>query len=161
MVSPTASPAPSTPVDQLIDEAKSWSGTALNPHPDRGVAFRLDRATIGVLHPDGLLEVPVPQPVRSVLVDEEWAQPHPTRTGADWVAMHVRSSDDVETAALLLRLAYLYRRLLRSPDAETLRRIRIELAQHDVPDALGPLYDAMLDKRNPGSSTLPGTPSSS
>jgi len=161
MAAPTASSTPSPPVDQLIDEVGSWSGITLNPHPDRGVAFRLDSVTIGGVHTDGLLEVPVPQPIRAVLVDEEWAQPHTTRAGADWVAMHVRSSDDVETAALLLRLAYLYRRLLRSPDAETLRRLRIELAQYDLPDALGPLYDAMLDKRDPGSSTLPGTPSPS
>jgi hypothetical protein len=62
----------------------------------------------------------------------------------------------VDAAVLLLRLSYLYRRLLRSQDALSLRRIRIELDQYDLPDALAALYDAMIAKRDAGSSAPSG-----
>lgn len=40
------------------------------------MTFRLDGATIGVLHHDGLVEVPVPPSIRTVLVEEGMARPH-------------------------------------------------------------------------------------
>jgi hypothetical protein len=154
----TATPAPATPVAQLTEQARAWVGVSLRPHTEGAVAFRLDDATIGVLHHDGLLEVPVPTPIRTVLVEEDLAVAHGTRPGGDWVAAQVQSRDDVDPAALLLRLSYLYRRLLRSQDAATLRRIRIELGRYALPDALDALFDTMLAKRDPDASTLPGRP---
>jgi hypothetical protein len=153
-----APPASSTPVPQLTERVKAWFGVTLAPHPDRAVAFRLDDATIGVLHHDGLLEVPLPPPIRTVLVEEEMARAHAARAGSDWVARPVRADADVPAAVLLLRLSYLYRRLLRSQDAAAHRRIRIELREYGLPDALEALYERMLAKRNPGSSALPGAP---
>jgi hypothetical protein len=160
MAASTAFPAPSTPVAQLTEQAGAWADVTLAPRPERAVAFRLDDATIGVLHHDGLLEVPLPAPIRGVLVEEEFARPHPTRSGAEWVAVRVQSAESVEAAALLLRLSYLYRRLLRSQDPALLRRIRVELDQYGLPDALSTLYETMLAKRDPDSSTHSGTPSS-
>ena len=159
MTAATASPASSTPVTELTRQASAWFGVTLDPHPERAVAFRLDDATIGVLHHDGLLEVPIPTPIRSVLVDEGLADPHTARPGADWVTSHVSAADDVEPAALLLRLSYLYRRLLRSQSPAVLRRIRIELNQYGLPEALGTLYETMLDKRDLDASALPGSSS--
>ncbi len=156
MTDSPALPAPSTPVAQLTERASAWLEVSLAPHPDRAVAFRLDDATIGVLHHEGRLEVPVPPPIRTILVNEGLAQPHPTRSD-DWVAAQVQATEDVEAAALLLRLSYLYRRLLRSQDPVTLRRIRLELAQYALPDALATLYETMLAKRDVG----PSSPSDS
>lgn len=157
MVAPFAS---STPVPQLTERVKAWFGVTVDPHPDRAVAFRLDDATIGVLHHDGLLEVPVPPPIRTVLVEEGMARAHAARAGSDWVARAVHTDEDLPAASLLLRLSYLYRRLLRSQDAAAHRRIRIELREYGLPDALAALYETMLAKRDPGSSPLPGGPSS-
>ena len=154
-----AATASSAPVTQLTEQARAWFGVTLDPHPERAVAFRLDDATIGVLHHDGLLEIPVPAPIRTVLVHEGLARPHAPRPGTDWVAVHVHAEDDVPPAALLLRLSYLYRRLLRSQTPAVLRRIRIELGQYALPEALGALYETMLAKRDNGPSALPGTPS--
>jgi hypothetical protein len=153
-----AATASSAPVTRLTEQARAWFGVTLDPHPERAVAFRLDDATIGVLHHDGLLEVPVPAPIRTVLVDEELAHPHGARPGADWVAVYVHAEGDVDPAALLLRLSYLYRRLLRSQTPAVLRRIRIELGQYALPDPLARLYETMLAKRDNGPSALPGTP---
>jgi len=153
---------PSTLVAKLTERAGTWTHVSLAPHSDRAVAFKIDDATIGVLHHDGLLEVPVPMPVRTVLVEEGLASPHDARPGTNWVAAHLRSEDDVDTTALLLRLSYLYRRLLRSQDAATLRRIRTEVAQYGLPDALNTIYDTMLAKRvDATASPLPGLSSSS
>jgi hypothetical protein len=154
-----ATASPSAPVTRLTEQVSAWFGVTLDPHPERAVAFRLGDATIGVLHHDGLLEIPVPPPIRTVLVDEDLADPHTARPGADWVAAHVSTDDDIEPAALLLRLSYLYRRLLRSQSPAVLRRIRIELNQYGLPDALGTLYETMLDKRDLDTSPLPGSSS--
>jgi hypothetical protein len=104
------------------------------------------------------LEIPLPAPIRTVLVDEDLAHPHTTRPGADWVALRVHAEADVPPAALLLRLSYLYRRLLRSQTPAALRRIRIELGQYALPEALADLYATMLAKREDGPSPLPGSP---
>jgi hypothetical protein len=130
---------------------------SLAPHSGRAVAFRLDEAVIGVLHHDGLLEVPVPMPVRTVLIEEGFAAPHDARPGTDWVAAQLRTAEDVDATVLLLRLSYLYRRLLRSQDAATLHRIRREVEQYALPDALSTIYDTMLAKRVDAAASLPGS----
>jgi hypothetical protein len=115
----------------------------------------LDEARIGVLHPDGLLEIPVPAPLRTALVDEGFAAPQPARPGREWVATHLHEANDLAPAVLLLRLSYLYRRLLRSRGPAALRRIRAEVARYALPDALDALYETMLAKREADAS-LPG-----
>ncbi len=154
MTTTATPPSLSTLVTRLTDRAGAWQHVTLAPHSDRAVAFRLDDATIGVLHHDGLLEVPVPMPVRTVLVEEGLAVPNETHPGADWVAARLQSADDVEATVLLLRLSYLYRLLLRSRNETTLHRIRIEVGQYDLPEALNTIYDTMLAKRV-GVSSLP------
>ncbi len=147
MTASTASSQPSALVTDLTDRAGAWLHVTLAPHLGRAVAFRLDDAPIGVLHHDGLLEVPLPAPIRRVLVDDGRAAPHAARSGADWVATPVDTADDLASATLLLRLSYLYRRLLRSQTPATLRRIRVEISQYALPDALDSIYAAMLAKR--------------
>jgi hypothetical protein len=71
------------------------------------------------------------------------------------VATRLHEADDLAPAVLLLRLSYLYRRLLRSRDPAALRRIRVEVTQYALPDALDTLYEAMLAKREADAS-LPG-----
>lgn len=113
---------------------------------------------MGLLHPGDSLLVPLPEPIRIVLLNEELAvkpgiNAEPVSGGGtdrvahDHVAHPLASGDDVAPATLLLRLSYLYRCLLRARDADTLRRIGVELGQRDVPTALRAVYDAMLQKR--------------
>jgi hypothetical protein len=159
MTARTASPSPSAFVTELTEQARTWTDVTLTPHPTRAVAFRLDDVVIGVLQHDGWLEVPVPPPIRTVLVDDELAVASPGRPDADWVSSRVKTAEDVRPATLLLRLSYLYRRLLRSPDAAALRRIQVELDQYALSPSLHTVYEAMLDKRRAGLSS--GRPSSS
>lgn len=162
MAASTPTSSPSGLVTQLTERAGAWFNVSLVPHASRAVSFRLNEATIGVLHHDGLLEIPVPAPIRTVLVDEGYAVSHPARPGIDWVAVRVHEADDLDPAILLLRLSYLYRRLLRSQNPATLRRIRIEIRQYALPDTLGTIYEKMLAKRDTDTSSLPpGSPLSS
>jgi len=152
----TARIAPSAPVTELTEQARAWRHVSLAPHSAHAVAFHLDDATIGVLHHDGLLEMPVPLPIGTILVEENLALPHPERRDAHWVSTRLDAAD-VRPATLLLRLSYLYRRLLRSPNPAALQRIRTELDQYALPPALVAIYDAMLAKRHRGGDT-PASP---
>jgi hypothetical protein len=147
MVASIASSSPSALVTDLTDRVGAWLHVTLAPHPGRAVAFRLDEAPIGVVHHDGLIEVPLPGPIRRVLVDHGCVVPHAAQSGAEWGVAHLHTEDDVASATLLLRLSYLYRRLLRSQTPATLRRIRVELSQYSLPDALDSIYASMLAKR--------------
>jgi hypothetical protein len=160
MTARTASPSPSTFVTELTENARTWTDVTLTPHPTRAVAFRLDDVVIGVLQHDGWLDVPVPPPIRSVLVDEDFAVVSPGHPDADWISSRVKTAEDVRPATLLLRLSYLYRRLLRSPDTAALRRIQVELDQYALSSPLQTVYEAMLDKRRAGLSSTPSSPSS-
>jgi hypothetical protein len=147
--------SPSALVAELTEQVGAWSHVSLAPHAPRAVAVRMGEATIGVLHPDGLLEVCLPAPLRAVLIDEGLAAPQPARPGREWAAARLHAPDDVAPAVLLLRLSYLYRRLLRTRDPATLRRIRAEVSRYGLPAPLNALYETMLAKRGPDAS-LPG-----
>ena len=155
MTARTASPSPSAFVTALTEHARTWADVTLTPHPTRAVAFQIDDAVIGVLQHDGWLDVPVPPPIRTVLVNENLAIAAPGRPDADWVSSRVKTAEDVRPATLLLRLSYLYRRLLRSPDAAALQRIKVELDQYVLSPSLQTVYETMLDKRRAG---LPSDP---
>jgi hypothetical protein len=151
-----AASSPSTLVTELTEQAGSWRHVTLAPHSRHAVAFRLEEVVLGILHYDGLLEVPVPAPIRTPLLAEGLAVPQPARSTADWVARSLHTDEDVDPATLLLRLSYLYRRLLRSRDPALLRRIRLELAGYALPASLQTTYAAMIAKRTadpPGASS--------
>lgn len=139
--------ASAPPVSELINHVRDWDDVSLVPHPEGAVAVRFGRTTIGLLHRKGALEVPMPQPIRTVLLEEGIAELVPGRTEPDWVGTPLESVADVEAAALLLRLSYLYRCVLRSQDQVAFRHIRVELAQYDLPETLSVIYETMLTKR--------------
>jgi hypothetical protein len=155
MTARTASPSPSAFATELTEHARTWTDVTLTPHSTRAVAFQLDDVIIGVLQPDGWLDVPVPAPIRTALVDANLAVAPPGRPSADWVSSRITTADDVRPATLLLRLSYLYRRLLRSPDAAALRRIQVELNQYALSSPLQTVYETMLDKRRAGLAPSP------
>lgn len=145
----TARTVPSDTVTELTEQVRRWRHVSLVPHSAHAVAFRLDTAVIGVLHHDGLLEMPVPTAIGSILIEEHLALPASNRADSDWIATRLEAAD-MRPATLLLRLSYLYRRLLRSPDPAALQRIRTELGQYALPPALVDIYDTMLAKRRRG-----------
>lgn len=152
MTPPAHSQHSAAPVARLTETVGDWRDVSLLPHPKRGVLFHLDDKVFGNLQSTGRVAIAVPPPIRKVLVEEETAHPLQERSG-DWVGMDMDSVDDVERATLLVRLAYLYRRILRSRDPAALHRVRTELAQHPLSEDLHGVFDSMLTKRD---AALPG-----
>lgn len=139
---------PTAAATRLTQTVQNWAGVTVHPHPNASLTFRLDRATIGVLRAENTLAVPLPSPIRTVLLDHGLAGPPHEPDVPDWVSLSLGQSEDLAPATRLLRLSYLYRHLLRARDPAALHRIRTELAQHEVPDALRKIYDAMVAKRD-------------
>lgn len=154
MVSPTESQRPVTPVAMLSETVGRWPGVSLALHQEQAIAIRMDDKTFGHLRSTGWVSVSVPHPIREVLLDEGTARLDETRSG-EWIGVPVDSTEDVDGATLLLRLAYLYRRILRSRDAAALHDIRAELARRPLSEPLHAVFEAMLAKRN---DTLPSLP---
>lgn len=140
------------PVARLTDTVGDWQDVSLLPHPERGVLFHLDDKVFGDLQSTGRVAVAVPPPIREVLIAEGTAHSLQGRSG-DWIGMDMNSVEDVERATVLVRLAYLYRRILRSRDPSALQRVRTEIDQHSLSEALRAVYDSMLTKRG---AALPG-----
>ncbi len=141
---PAPSPPP-TPVPHLLRRARTWTDVTVHPHPDAHLTIQIGSVLIGRLRPGDTLEVPLPAPVRTVLLDHGLAGPSPT--APDGVTHPLVHPDDLPGATQLLRLSYLYRRLLRTRDPTALHRIRTELAQRELPEALRAVYATMLSKR--------------
>lgn len=93
-------------MSRLLGEVQGWPGVTLAPHRFGGTEFRLERGEIGHVHPDGLLDVPFPKPVRDELVASGRAEPHRVLPTSGWVSFRLRGDDDVPRAIELLRLAF-------------------------------------------------------
>lgn len=157
MAPPIESQHPATPVALLTETVGSWRGVSLLPDPERGVVFHLDDKAFGDLQSTGQVAVAVPAPVREVLIEEGTAHSRQGRSG-DWIGMEMNSVEDVDQATLLVRLAYLYRRILRSRDPAALHRVRTELGQCALSESLRAVYDTMLTKRDAALPPLPSRP---
>ena len=134
-----------TPTARLLARVADWPGVTLRRDDTAVVVVEVGEATVGRLHPHGRLDVLVAAPFRQPLVHDGLA----TDAGAeaDWVERSVQTAEDVVPATRLLRLAYLYRRILRSPHAEALDRIRAELDRRVMGDALRAAFEAVLEHR--------------
>lgn len=143
----TSSTSPSALQSEFTEQVADWPQLALAPRSSGAVGFTVRGTVVGVLRRDGRLDVAVPGPVRAVLVEEEMAIPTVDDRGVEGIATVLEREEDISPAVLLLRLAYLYRRLLHSETPAVLRRIRIEIAAYDLPEALQDVYGTMLAKR--------------
>lgn len=148
MATAPSSRAPQAPAARLTRAVRTWKDVTIHPDPNATLTFQLGRTTIGRLQNGDRLDVPLPAPIRAVVLEHGLAVAADGSTLSDAVAHPLQTPDDVAPATQLLRLSYLYRRLLRTRDATTLHRIRIELSQREVPEALRTVYDAMLAKRD-------------
>lgn len=134
----------SSPSVRLIAAVRTWPGASVHPQPDGSLSFRVGTAAIGVLRPAGELAVPLPPVLREPLLDSALTLGPTARPTADWVT----ASPDHSGAPLrLLRLSYLYRRLLRAGDADALRHVRVALRRADMPAAVRTVYEALLARR--------------
>ena len=97
-------------VERLAGVVSGWPGITAAPHRFGGTGFRFGRGEIGHVHPDGLVDVPFPRPVRDRIVAAGKARPHHVLPNSGWVSLPVRSEADLAAAIELLRLSYDLRR---------------------------------------------------
>jgi hypothetical protein len=147
------------PATQLLTETvRSWSGVSLAPHRYRAVAFRWKQKEIGHLHTSGILDVPFPERIRDLLVDAGDASTHRYVPDSGWVTARVATTDDVDHAAYLLRLSYLYRRIIRARTKAGRAGIRLELDAVKMGDDLRQVYDDLLAYRSETASSADDRP---
>jgi hypothetical protein len=154
------SPAPEqTSVDDvpatqlLLQTVRTWKGVDLAPHRYRAVAVRVDDKEVGHLHASGLLDVPFPRPIRDALVEDGMASVHRYVPDSGWITYCVATAEDVDHAAFLLRLSFLYRKIVRAATPADLARIRAELDRLRVGGTLRDVYEALLDQ---SAAAIPG-----
>src|SRR5215831_3204272 len=84
-------------------------GPEVSIHPPRfgGREFRYGSADIGHVHPGGIVDIPIPRPVRDALLDEHLAEEHQWVPNSGWVTFRFRTDNDLQHALWLLRLSYL------------------------------------------------------
>ncbi len=89
----------------ILAEVSGWPGVSLAPHRFGGTAFQLGRGELGHVHPNGLLDIAFPKPVRDELVASHRVEPHHVLPESGWVTFRLHGDADVAPALDLLRLA--------------------------------------------------------
>lgn len=148
--SDASSSTEASPVTALTHAVRGWKGVSLAPHRIQAVQFRLNDKAFGHVYPGGVLDIPFPRPVRDRLVEAGEATAHRYLPESGWVTFRMMGAEDVQKATYLLRLSYLYRRLLRTRTAAALDRIGHELDALLVPPPVRAVFDKALAKRAAG-----------
>lgn len=94
--------------DHLVQEVASWPHVAvLHSEVGNAVIFRLGPAEIGHLHPDGTLDIPLPQSIQEQVLIEKLAIGHPDLPDSGWIRYNIETSRHDDVAMRLLRLSFL------------------------------------------------------
>jgi len=95
-----------SPGERIAAALLAWPGVERVPHRFGGVEYRLGKRELGHLHGDTLVDLPFPRKVRDELVAAGRAHPHHMLPDSGWVSFWIESSEDVERAIALFRIAY-------------------------------------------------------
>ena len=101
---------------KLVEEVSVWPQVSVHPHRFGGKEFRFGSAEVGHVHTSGMVDIPLPCPVRDALLDEGLAEEHHWVPDSGWVSFRIRGDQDLEHAVWLLRLSLLRYRLKAATD---------------------------------------------
>jgi hypothetical protein len=93
-------------IDRILAEVRTWPGVVLGPHRLGGTELRYGRGEIGHIHPEGILDIAFPKPIRDELVAAGRAMPHQQLSESGWVSYRIHTEADVPPALELLWLAW-------------------------------------------------------
>ena len=94
----------------FIEEITAWDGVTAHPHRFGGVEWRIRRAELGHLHPDGTLDIPFTRQLHELLVKGGFAERHHWVPDSGWTTFRIRSAEELGSGRRLLRLSWLRHR---------------------------------------------------
>lgn len=143
---PLALVPPSVSTRTLVRAVAAWDAVSLSPHEHSAVVFLRDGKEIGFLKPSGLLSVPLPESIRSVLLGMPTSIP--ITDGADGaIDLLMETPADVRCGAFLLRLSHVYRSVIACRSRRVLAALRTDIDVLDLPTPLADLYVDLLRRR--------------
>jgi len=133
-------------INSVLTEISTWPQISIHPHRFGGKEFHFNRAEVGHIHPNGILDIPFPIPIHDALLADGRAEPHHWVPSSGWVTFRIRSVNDQTHALRLLRLSYL--RYILKTDAHP-----TDLLNHESEALnLDPHLKSLLQKFIPASS---------
>ena len=94
-------------LEQFVKEVSKWPHVSVHPHRFGGREFRFQKAEVGHLHTNGVVDIPFPLPIRNALLAEGLAEEHRWVPDSGWTTFQIRGEQDLKHALWLMRLSYL------------------------------------------------------
>jgi hypothetical protein len=107
-------------LEEFRAQVSGWPGVSVQPHRFGGVEFCFGNAEIGHLHPNGILDIPMPRGIHDVLLKEGLAERHRWLPDSGWITFPIRSGKELKHALWLARISYLRYALKASDNARVL-----------------------------------------
>jgi hypothetical protein len=102
------------------EEVSTWAGVSIHRHRFGGREFLFGPAEVGHVHPNGILDIPLPRPLHAALLAEGLAEEHRWVPQSGWITFRIRGEQDFKHALWLMRLSYLRYALKRASDPRIL-----------------------------------------
>jgi hypothetical protein len=94
-------------LDEFRKQVSAWPGVSVQPHRFGGSEFCFGNAEIGHLHPNGILDIPMPRGIHDLLLREGLAEQHRWLPDSGWITFHIRTGKELKHALWLARISYL------------------------------------------------------
>jgi len=93
---------------KLEEEVSAWPNISVHAHRFGGREFLFGKtAEVGHVHTNGIVDIPLPRPVRDALLADDLADEHHWVPNSGWITFQMRSEEDLSHALWLMRLSYL------------------------------------------------------
>jgi Luciferase len=74
---------------EFQEQVSAWPGVSIRAHRFGGTEFCFGNAEVGHIHPDGIVDIPMPRPVHDALLEEGLAEPHRWVPDSGWITFRV------------------------------------------------------------------------
>ncbi len=107
-------------MDEIEHEVPQWAGVSKTMHKYGGVQFNFNKAEIGHIHGNGLLDMLLNRSLKRRLLAEGKIQDHHTFKNSGWISFFIKTEGDKTYALSLLRMGYTLKsnKVLNSPGCD-------------------------------------------
>jgi luciferase-like monooxygenase len=107
-------------LSEFRELVSAWPGVSVQPHRFAGVEFCFGKAEIGHIHPNGMLDIPMPRAIHDLLLEEGLAEQHHWLPDSGWITFPMPSERELTHGLWLARISYLRYALKTSADPHSL-----------------------------------------